>query len=202
VAAPSLLKHAPRISLIAFCLVLARDLRAKDVPSTRPADPVLNDLQGISRRPLSPGDDRASVLIFIRTDCPISNAYAPEINRLVKEYGPRKIVFYVVYTMRDLSERDARQHAKAYGYTCPAILDGQHQLVDAIGATVTPEVAVIGHDRKLIYRGRIDDLFLALGRQRYQATTHELRDALDAVLADRQPALPRTSAVGCAIAKD
>jgi hypothetical protein len=174
---------------------------AEQGATTRPADPTLTDLQGVARRPLAPEEQRAVVLIFIRTDCPISNAYAPEINRLAAHYGPEKIGFFVVYAMKDLPESDARQHAKAYGYSCPAIIDRRHELVDAVGATATPEATVIGNAGKLIYRGRIDDLFVALGRQRYQATTHELRDVLDAVLAGRPAPVAFTPPVGCAIDK-
>ena len=67
----------------------------------------------------------------------------------MNEYGDRKIAFYVVYAMKDLSESDARQHAKAYGYSCPAIIDRRHELVDAVGATVTPEAAVIDPEERL-----------------------------------------------------
>lgn len=198
------LKLVTAFALIWICSILAPACcaGAKKAPTTVPSNPTLTDLQGASHHPLSPGDDRASVLIFIRTDCPISNAYAPEINRLFKEYGPKKIAFYVVYAMKDLSDSDARQHVKAFGYSCPAIIDRRHELVNAVGATVTPEAAVIGHDGQLIYHGRIDDLFVALGRQRYQATTHELRDALDAVLVNREPAVTDSPAVGCAITRD
>jgi hypothetical protein len=172
------------------------------MPATAPANPVLTDLQGVPRKPLSPAGADASVLIFIRTDCPISNTYAPEINLLVNKYGGRKIAFYVVYAMKDLSESDARRHVKAYGYSCPAIIDRRHELVDAVGATVTPEAAVINPNGEVVYRGRIDDLFVAIGRQRYHASTHDLRDVLDLILAGRPIAVARTPAVGCAIVKD
>jgi hypothetical protein len=193
-----------RITPLVICLALGwwAFAVAEDVSTTRPTSPTLTDLEGIPRQPLCPAKDRAAVLIFIRTDCPVSNTYAPEINRLVKEYRPKKIGFYVIYTIKDLSESDALRHVKLYGYSCPALIDLRHELVDAVGATVTPEAAVVGGDGKLLYRGRIDDLFVGLGRQRYEATTHELRDALDALLAGRQPDLKFTRAVGCAITKD
>jgi hypothetical protein len=162
----------------------------------------MNDVSGTSRRPLSPGDQRANGLIFVRTDCPISNAYAPQINRLAREFGTKKIAFYIVYTMRDLSPAAARDHVKQYGLICPALIDRKHELVKAVGATVTPEVAIIGPEGKLIYRGRIDDLYAGLGKQRTVATTHEFRDALDAVVEGREPAVARAPAVGCAITED
>jgi hypothetical protein len=183
---------------ILFALCLTACCRADATPQS----PTLPDLTGVTRRPLDPGDNRANVLFFIRTDCPISNTYAPEINRLQKQYGPRKIGFFLVYTMRDLTTASAREHLKQYKLSPPAVIDRTHDLVKAVGATVTIEATVIGHDGSLIYRGRIDDLYAALGKQRTVPTTHELRDALDAVLEGKQPSVARSPAVGCAITDD
>src|SRR6185312_5136542 len=96
-----------------------------------PATNAIQDLNGTIQHPMDPGENRANVLFFIRTDCPISNAYAPEISRLAKQYGSEKIGFYVVYAMRDLSVAAAREHLKQYGLTVPAIIDRKHDLVKA-----------------------------------------------------------------------
>ena len=160
------------------------------------------DIDGKVCEPLNPEANRANVLFFIRTDCPISNGYAPEIMRIEKKYGPEKINFYLVYAMKDLSESAVREHLKEYKLAGPAIIDRKHELVKAVGATVTVEAAVIGHERKLLYLGRIDDLYAGLGKPRTVTTTHELRDALDAVVKGQEPKVSRTKAVGCAIAED
>jgi len=142
---------------------------------------------------------KAVVLLFIARDCPVSNSYAPEIKRIVARYTPEKIAFYLVYPDPDTSPAAARQHAKEYGYTCPLLLDPVHRLVHKAGATVTPEVAVFSPGGKLLYQGRIDDLYLGFGQRRYAATHHDLRDALDAVLASRPVPTRRTQAIGCFI---
>ena len=87
------------------------------------------------------------------------------------------------------------------GLLCPVLIDRRHELIRQVGPRpVTPEAVVVAPDGTLAYRGRIDDLYAALGKRRYEATTHDLRDALDAVLAGKPVANPREPAVGCAIA--
>ena len=142
---------------------------------------------------------KAVVLLFIARDCPISNSYAPEIKRIVARYTSEKVGFTLVYPDPDTSLAAARQHAKEYGYTCPLLLDPAHRLVHKAGVTVTPEAAVFAPGGKLLYRGRIDDLYLGFGQRRYAATRHDLRDALDAALGGRPVPISKTQAVGCFI---
>jgi hypothetical protein len=171
-----------------------------DAPATRPAIR-MTDVNGAIVEPLRPAG-RANVLIFIRTDCPISNSYAPIINRLAKTYSDRGVVFYLVYTIRDLKISDAKQHLHDFKYTCPAVIDRQHELVKTLGAIATPQAFVITGDGAIAYHGRIDDSFPALGKQRPQPTTHELQDAIDAVISGKQPQIMHTRAIGCAITDD
>lgn len=140
---------------------------------------------------------KAVVCVFVARDCPVSNAYAPEIERIIARYTPEKVAFSLVYSDPGTSPAAARQHAKEYGYTCPLLLDPSHRLVRRAGVTVTPEAAVFSPGGKLLYRGRIDDLYLGFGKRRPAATHHDLRDALDAVLAGRPVPTARTQAIGC-----
>lgn len=142
-----------------------------------------------------------SVLIFVSTDCPVSNRYAPEIQRLYKEFGPRGVRFQLVYPNPADDQPAVRKHLLDYGYP-PAIgvLDPTHALVKSAEATVTPEAAVFDGQARLVYRGRIDDRFVELLRERPAATTHDLRDALRAMLSGRPVTAARTQAVGCFIA--
>ena len=78
-------------------------------------------------------------------------------------------------------------------------LDPRHQLVAATGVTTTPEVAVVTADGRIVYRGRIDDLYADLGKKRRAPGRRDLREALSAVLAGRPVKVPRTEAVGCSI---
>ena len=144
-----------------------------------------------------PTGAKAAVFLFVARDCPISNAYAPEIRRIIARYAPQRVAFTLVYPDPDTSPAQARRHAKDYGLACLLLLDPLHRLVRRVGATVTPEAAVFAPGGRLLYRGRIDDLYLGFGKRRDHATRHDLCDALDAVLSGRPVPAPRTEAIGC-----
>ena len=173
------------------------------LPPVQAADPVV----AAADYPTVAGDTaqvpmpnaKATVLVFVSSTCPIANGYAPEINRLTKEFGPKKIELLLVHTEETLSEADAKEHLEEYGYKCQILFDSDRKLVKQTGATITPEVAVISAEGKLLYRGRIDDRFPAIGIQREQPRKTELRDALNAILNNQPIAVTRTKATGCFI---
>jgi hypothetical protein len=146
-----------------------------------------------------PTSPTAILFFFIRPDCPIANAYHPEIKRLAREYEPRGIASVVVYAEADLEPWKAECHVFEFDAGCPAILDPHLSLARKLGATVTPEAAVVSREGALLYRGRIDDQYAEVGKRRPEATRHDLRDALEAVLAGRPAPCPRTEGVGCSI---
>jgi AhpC/TSA family len=166
---------------------------------TAPPPFSLRDVNGMEHRPFASPDVRAVALLFVLQDCPIANGYAPEIIRLCREYHGRGARFYLVQVDPDLSDDEARKHAREHGYTCPVVVDRQHVLVRHAGATMVPEAAVFAPSGERQYRGRIDDRHAALGKRRPQPTSHDLRQALDAVLAQRPVAQPETQPVGCFI---
>jgi hypothetical protein len=138
------------------------------------------------------------VLIFVRTDCPISNRYAPVIQRIGSEYSA-KVALWLVYPSRTTTAEKIRQHEREYGYKLSALRDPQHALVTQAQVQVTPEAAVFDGKHRLLYHGRIDDLYRDFGRARPAATTHELDDAIQAALSGKKPP-PNTPGVGCYIA--
>ena len=142
---------------------------------------------------------RVHVIVFVRSDCPISNRMAPEVRELCKEFTPRGVDFYLTYVDPRESAEAIRTHLHDYEYTCPALRDMKHDLATATGATVTPEAVVFDKDWKIAYRGRINNQFEDFGKSREKATTHELRDAIAATLAGRPVAAAETKAIGCYI---
>jgi hypothetical protein len=156
-----------------------------------------SDLNGRAYRPLAQPDMKATVLFFVLPDCPVSNAYGPEIKRICKEYEAKKVASFVVHADPDVSLDAAKKHAKEYGYTCPVLRDPAHVLVKAAGVKMAPEVAVLGPDGKVLYRGRIDDLYVDYGKRRPAPTQRDLRDALDAILQGKAVAAPTTRVIGC-----
>ena len=160
----------------------------------------VKDAKGVAQTPFELKDAVASVLIFVTHDCPISNAYAKELERLRHDYAPRKVRFHLVYVDSDLKLPALAKHNSEYGLTnYTAILDATHALVKATGATVTPEAVVVGASGKILYRGRIDNLYTAFGKSRGHATEKDLRQALDAILNGKPVQNPRTKVIGCYI---
>jgi thiol-disulfide isomerase/thioredoxin len=157
------------------------------------------DVDGKELSPMRPAG-RAEVLFFVTHDCPISNFYAPEIQRICKEYADKSVSCALVYVDPQLTATAVRKHLGDFGYkSIPAILDSKHRVVDAAGAKVTPEAVVVGHDGKILYAGRIDNFYAGLGKPRRQATVHDLRTALDETLAGKTVTTPKTDPVGCYI---
>ena len=143
--------------------------------------------------------DRAAVLLFISTECPYSNRYAPEIQRLQKAFEAKGVRFWLVYPNRNDSSALIAAHLKSYGYRDSVLRDRNHPLVKSAKPTVTPEAFVFDAAGKIAYHGRIDDRFVELMRERPAPTTHDLEWALTAVLAGK-PVVPSvTQAVGCFI---
>lgn len=140
---------------------------------------------------------KAAVLFFLMPDCPISNAYAPEIRRICASYAPKQVAAYIVHADPDVTAATARRHAKEYGLTCPLLLDPAHVLVRRGGASKAPEAVVFDAAGAVVYRGRIDDWYVDYGKRRGAPTRRDLRAALDAVLAGRAVTRPVTEVIGC-----
>ena len=135
-----------------------------------------------------------TVLVFTTTDCPISNRYAPEIQRLAKKFGTVK--FVMVYPVASDTPELIDAHRKKFAYSIAFLRDDNYELVKKTGVTVTPEVAVT-KDGRLVYRGRIDDRYVDFGRDRPQPTVRDLERSLEALLAGRSVPVKETQAVGC-----
>jgi len=166
---------------------------------TLPKPIEVRDVHGANVKPMEGGSRKATCLLFISTDCPISNKYAPEFGRIVKQYSPKGVVFYVVYTDAEGKPANAAKHWKDFAYPCPGLFDPKHQLVKKAGATVTPESAVFDSKGSLVYRGRINDLYMDFGKPRYAPTVHDLKRSLDAVLAGKPVPIKTTKVIGCTI---
>ena len=149
--------------------------------------------------PLANSLDPATVFLFVRTDCPISNRLAPTFNRLVDQFQPQGVTFYLVYPNPTLDGQSVKAHLQEYSYRCAGLRDPDHDLVRLTNAEVTPEAVVFDATRTIAYRGRINDLYVDFGKARSEPTSHDLADALTAVLAGEQVAEPVTKAVGCYI---
>jgi thiol-disulfide isomerase/thioredoxin len=168
------------------------------LPFSHAAQKTALHLDGTAADPFLAASGKPVVLLFVRTDCPVSNRYAPLIQQISAKYAA-KVAFWLVYPGKMPTAEKIRQHESDYGYKLPALRDPQHVLVTQAQAKVTPEAAVFDANHRLIYHGRIDNLYEDLGRARPAATTHELEDAIQAALSGKTPP-SNAPGVGCFIA--
>src|SRR6266566_7998814 len=185
--------------LLSFLLsIVAAAPLLRALPSSPAAQKTALHLDGTPADPFQEASGKPVVLVFVRTDCPISNRYAPLIQRISSQYS-NKAAFWLVYLGKTASADKIRQHESEYGYTVPALRDPQHVLVAEAQVQVTPEAAVFDAHHRLVYHGRIDNLYEDVGRSRPAATTHELDEAIQAVFSGKTPP-PNSPGVGCFIA--
>lgn len=183
---------------LAGLLAVAAGAQESRVPS--PAALELLDLDGRRVKPFAGAPAPAYVFVLTRTDCPISNRYAPELRRLHARFAASGLVFRFVYPEAAERVEDIHRHLREFAYPSGALRDPRHDLVRLVGATVTPEAAVFvpgPSGPRLVYRGRIDDRYVDLGRARAAPATRDLERTLEAIVAGESLSLRTTPAVGC-----
>ena len=144
-------------------------------------------------------DHEALVLIFSSNRCPTAKAYAERMNALQLEYGPRGVQLVAINANDPHLQPDERyprmiERAAEDGFRFPYVVDEGQRVARAYGAICTFHVFVLDRERRLRYQGRFDDSRLT-GR----VTSHDLRNALDDVLAGREVAVPTTRPFGCSL---
>ena len=145
-------------------------------------------------------ETKVRVLLFLRSDCPISQRYAPELQRIAQEFKGKPVEFWQVYSDPSESEKNIQKTIDDYHFPGKVVRDPKHELVKRAHAETTPEAAVFDVGGRLEYHGRIDDRYVDIGKTRPEATVHDLEDAISAVLAHRPVKEPVTKAVGCSLA--
>jgi peroxiredoxin len=135
-----------------------------------------------------------SVLIFVATKCPVSNAYNERMEKLAQDYKARGINVIGINSNVAESAAAVKAHAAENKLTFPVLKDPANKIADRLGATVTPEAYFLDAGNKLIYRGRIDN-----AKDSAQVNSNELRDAIEATLAGKPVTKATANAFGCTI---
>lgn len=166
-------------------------------PGSQPAR--LLDLDGGATDPFRSPKAKLIAFIFVRTDCPVCNAYAPEIHRLQAQFTARGVAFKLVYPDGDESPATIRRHLRDFDFGCAAWRDPTHAFAKQSRVSVTPEAAVYRADGKLLYHGRIDDRFVDFGKSRPEPTRRDLAQALTQAVAGKEVPVAAGPAFGCFI---
>ncbi|TDU63082.1 thiol-disulfide isomerase/thioredoxin [Prosthecobacter fusiformis] len=164
------------------------------------AEPPL-ELQGTDGKmhtPLAAGDKKAIVLFFVSPFCSTTRPFMPEINAIAADYSDRA-ASYLVHSDSEITVEVALQHADMAAVKTTVLVDKDQRLARQVQATVTPEAVILSPAGTVLYKGRINDLYLGPTKRQRAASTKELRDALDAVLAGTEVTTPHPEAQGCKI---
>jgi peroxiredoxin len=139
-------------------------------------------------------DAEVIVLIFVATECPISNDYNSRMAELYKEYKDRNVAFIGINSNKSESVPDIKKHAKKNKLDFPILKDEKNKVADKFGASVTPEVYVLNSNYEILYHGRIDD-----SRDQKNISQKDLSVALNEILSGKEVSNSRTKAFGCTI---
>ena len=192
------MKLFARILALTFIFTLASSVIAdtdtvkmdKEVPHFTLKDAMGKEhsLKDLSR------DKKATVVMFISTECPVSNAYNERILALYNDYKDQGVQFIGINSNRNESVEEIVKHNKASKFSFLVLKDLKNAIADKFGARHTPEIYLLDEDRILRYRGAIDN-------SQKNPETHYLRETLDLVVAGKEipENLKKTKAFGCTI---
>ncbi|GBC94554.1 Putative peroxiredoxin bcp [bacterium HR16] len=137
---------------------------------------------------------KATVIMFIATRCPVSNAYNERMRTIAQEYMAKGVRFVGINSNVTEPTQEVAEHAKQNRFPFPVLKDEGNKIADRFNAQFTPEIFVVDAKGVLRYHGRIDD-----SQNPANITSHDLRDTLDALLAGKNPPRAETKAFGCTI---
>lgn len=134
-----------------------------------------------------------TVIMFIATQCPISNDYNERMKAVYNDYAPKGVKFVAINSNHTEPAEEVEQHRAKNGFQFAVYKDPENKIADRFAAQVTPEVFVLDRNGTIRYHGYIDDS--RKGEVKHQG----LRLALDAILAGKEPERAETKAFGCTI---
>ncbi|HET9887235.1 MAG TPA: thioredoxin family protein [bacterium] len=152
-------------------------------------------------------DKEALLIMFLCAHCPYVVHVRPELVRLARDYQGKSVAF-VAITSNDASQypEDApnatAEMARSAGFTFPVLYDETQQVAKAYTAACTPDFFLFDRERKLVYRGQLDDSRPGRGEARAghgQLNGRDIRSALDALLSGGRVSLDQKPSIGCNI---
>jgi peroxiredoxin len=185
-----------RTKLTAFILLgtlLSVGLLAKD-EGKKVENFTLEDYSGVKHSLTDYGKSKAIVLMFIATQCPVSNAYNARMVDLYNDYSKKGVSFVAINSNKQESVEEIKNHAKEHGFQFPVLKDWKNVFADSLQASVTPEIYVLNSNFEILYHGRIDD-----SQRQSRVKSSDLRAALDNILGGKPVTVVTTKAFGCTI---
>ena len=162
--------------------------------AVEPLDFPLSTLKGATVQYSELKGTVATVVAFVGIKCPISQAYQSRISRLFADYKAKGVAFVVVDANANESAAEIENYAKQARLAFPIYKDYDNRVADRLGAQTTPEMFLLDASGEVRYHGAIDD-----ATNEARVKTHGLCDALDAVLAGKDPKVKELKAFGCVL---
>jgi thiol-disulfide isomerase/thioredoxin len=181
------------LMLLLFGVVSTLSLRAGEAVR-KVENFTLEDYNGVKHSLAEFKSSKAIVLMFIATQCPVSNAYNERMVALQKDYAAKGVTFIGINANKQEGVDEVKKHAKEHGFEFTILKDWNNVVADKLGASVTPETYVLNSNFELLYHGRIDD-----SQRENKVSSRDLRSALDLVLAGKPVPVQETKAFGCSI---
>jgi thiol-disulfide isomerase/thioredoxin len=144
--------------------------------------------------------EKFKVYFFLAPDCPISQQYTKEINRLNDQYKDM-IDFSLVFEMEDTGKggKEVSEFVQKYHMKPSVIFDKGQLLALQLKATITPETFLLNTTGEILYHGAIDNWYYALGKNRIDVTEHYLENAIMNIKENQPVRTPYAKATGCFI---
>lgn len=139
-------------------------------------------------------DSKAIVVMFIATECPVSNDYNSRMEKIHNDYKEKGIAFLGINSNKAESVNRIKEHAEENQLTFTILKDEKNIIADKFEASVTPEVYVLNSNFDVLYHGRIDN-----ARDESEVVSKDLENALNEILSGKQVSKKETKAFGCTI---
>ncbi|MCO6472143.1 MAG: thioredoxin family protein [Melioribacteraceae bacterium] len=188
------MKNTLRSTLLALLLTVSSALNINAGNGDKVENFVLKDYNGTEHSLSDYKDSKAIVLLFVATQCPVSNAYNSRMAALHEKYSEKEIAFIGINSNKQEDAEEVKNHAEENGLNFPILKDPNNIIADKFKAQVTPEIFVLSPEFEILYHGRIDD-----SQRETEITSKDLEKALEAILDGEEIPVKTTKAFGCTI---
>ncbi|NJD23095.1 MAG: thioredoxin family protein [Melioribacter sp.] len=179
-------------TLLLFTVIISQTSSASDIKKAENFK--LKDYNGKEYQLSDFKNSKAVVVMFIATQCPVSNSYNSRMAQLYQDYKGKGITFLGINSNKQESVDEIKDHAESNKLDFIILKDLNNVVADKFNASFTPEIYVLNSNSEILYHGRIDD-----GRRESDVKSKDLRTALDEILSGKKVSVSETKAFGCSI---
>lgn len=138
------------------------------------------------------------VLVFLGVECPVARQYGAKLQPLAEQFSQHPVQFLGINSNPQDSPDEVAEYQRELKILFPMVKDATQRIAKHFSVTRTAEVVVVDRGGEIRYRGRIDDQY-SPGVTRSETTSHDLREALSALVAGLPVLVAETPPVGCVI---